>query len=147
MVTGSADPPGCHTVLVFQGTEKGGHTRIRELGLRVQELEAGPFTFLLVDSQPVAYADRSLEVPRYYRVREHIRKGVTKALNKWLRGKAVEVVPQASIVGAFQGISRFGPEPVSERRQNERRSGAEVDPRVAQLAKALVDIMGNGASR
>jgi hypothetical protein len=121
--------------------------RIRTLGLKVQELEAGPFTFLLVDSQPVAYADRSLDVPRYFRTQDYIRKGVTKALNKWLRGKAVEVVPQASIVGAFQGISRFGPEPVSERRQSERRSGAEVDPRVAKVAQLLVEIMGNGASR
>ena len=128
--------------------------RLRELGLRVQELETGPLTFLLVDSQPVAYADRSGEHPRFYRAQEYVSteryqgKQITKALNKWLRSKPVELVPRQRIMETWQGVSRFNAEPVAERRREGRRAeDAVMDPKVAKMAQLLVEIMGNGASR
>src|SRR3954471_12269455 len=99
---------------------------LRELGLRVQELETGPLTFLLVDSQPVAYCDRS--IGQWFRAQEYVTtdryqgKGITKALNKWLAGHEVTSVPRSRIVEAFQGISRYAPETVTERRREGRRS-------------------------
>lgn len=122
---------------------------LRELGLRVQELETGPFKFLLVDSQPVAYHDSSIGA--WFRAQEYVSttryqgKGITKALNKWLKDQEVTSVPRAKIVEAFQGISRYASESLVERRQGGRRAEDQtLDPRVAQLARALVEIMGNG---
>lgn len=120
---------------------------LRELGLRVQELETGPYTFLLVDSQPVAYRHED----RYYRAHEYITtkryqgKGITKALNKWLKNKEVTAVPREAIVQAFQGVSRYTEGSITERRREGRRAeDASLDPRVRQLAEALMSIMANG---
>jgi len=121
---------------------------LRELGLRVQELETGPYVFLLVDSMPVAYQDKDRGA--WYRPQEYVStprymgKNVTKALNKWLKEKPVTVVPRAHIVTAFQGLSRYTPDAVADRRQGGRRADDTLDPRIAQLARALVEIMGNG---
>jgi hypothetical protein len=121
---------------------------LRELGLRVQELETGPLSFLIVDSQPVAYCDRSIGA--WFRAQEYVTtdryqgKGITKALNKWLKNHEVTSVPRSRILEAFQGVSRYASESLVERRREGRRSDDAVDPKVTQLAKALVEIMGNG---
>jgi hypothetical protein len=106
---------------------------LRKLGLHALELEAGPFTFLLLDCVPVAYRENG----RAYRSSQYFRKGVTKAINKWLKGQDADGTPQDHIVAVFQSISRFGPQVETDRRQTERRALADTRGPVDQLAEAL----------
>jgi hypothetical protein len=114
---------------------------LRSLGLKAQELEAGPYRFLLADSVPVAYTDGT----RWFRTTRYFRKGTTKALNKWLLDREVTHVDQDVIVQAFQGISRYTPE-VEDRRQAGRRERDQTPVNVLRLAEALHDVLANGRS-
>lgn len=82
---------------------------IRQLGLFVQELEAGPFVFLLSHSIPVAYWDTRAEAvpPGRFRTDRNFNKSTTRHLNKWLRGKEYATIPHGMIVAAFQHISIY----------------------------------------
>ena len=119
--------------------------RIRGLGLRAQELEAGPYRFLLSDSIPVAYTDGAT----WYKTVQYFDKATTKRLNRWFHDKAsgmpVASVPQSEIVSVFESVSRFSqPDQVEERRQSSRRERDQMPPTVMRLAEALVDALANG---
>ena len=62
---------------------------LRSLGLHAQELEVGPYIFLLSHSIPVAYRDRSSGAmpPGLYRTDRSFNKSVTRHLNTWIRGR------------------------------------------------------------
>lgn len=101
---------------------------LRSLGLNAQELEAGPYIFLISHSVPVAYKDRSQGAmwPGIYRTDKKFTKATTRHLNAWLRGSRYSTIPHEKIVEMFQSISRFE-QPESERRQGEDRRNA-TDP-------------------
>ena len=84
--------------------------RIRQLGLYAQELETGPFTFLLSHSVPVAYRDSRVDAqpPGLFRTDRYFSKATTAHINKWL-GKTprVSTIPHDLIVTAFDGLSRW----------------------------------------
>ena len=88
---------------------------LRQLGLYAQELESGPFTFLLSHSIPVAYRDARPEAPApgLYRTDAWYSKGTTQHLNKWLasKGGRYSTVPHDLVLEAFQGISRYSSVP------------------------------------
>ncbi len=98
---------------------------LRQLGLGVQELEAGPITILLSHSIPVAYRDIRPDAmpPGLYRTDMWFSKATTLHLNKWLHGKRYATLPHDLIVSAFQGISRYG----QNARQRETEAGHSVD--------------------
>jgi hypothetical protein len=109
---------------------------LRHLGLYVQELEAGPYRFLLVDSVPVAYTDGTT----WYRTSQYFRKGATKALNKWLRDRPVQLIDQQAIGTLFQSLDRFEPEP-ADQRQGGRRKQDQVPGGILKLAEALHEVL------
>lgn len=82
---------------------------LRELGLRAQELETGPFVFLLSHGIPVAYRDRRPDAmpPGWYRSDIRLSKATTRHQNKWLEGHQHATIPHELVLKAFQGISRF----------------------------------------
>ena len=89
--------------------------KLRQLGLNAQELEAGPYTFLLSHSIPVAYRDRSEDAmaPGLYRTDRTFNKSITRHVNTWLRDKGqYATVPHDVIVKAFSDLSRFSPKHV-----------------------------------
>ena len=115
---------------------------LRSLGLRTQELEAGPYHILLSDSIPVAYTDGS----GWYRTLQYFNKGTTKRLNKWLKDRTpVALVEQSAIIQVFESISRFT-EVAEERRQSGRREADQTPASVLRLAEALSDVLVNGRS-
>ena len=84
--------------------------RLRQLGFGVQELEAGPFLFLLSQSVPVAYVDRRPEAmaPGVFRSDGYFGKATTRHQNKWLNPKRpYAVLPHELVVQAFEQISRY----------------------------------------
>lgn len=88
--------------------------RLKRLGYRAQELEAGAFRFLLSDSVPVAYQDATGS----YRCHEFYSKATSRHQNEWLKGVRSKKVPQQHIQALFEGIDR-----VPERRHGDRRRG------------------------
>lgn len=84
--------------------------KIRQLGLYAQELEAGPFLFLLSHSVPVAYRDARADAPPpgAFRTDRFFSKATTAHLNKWL-GKTgrYSTIPHDLIVDAFNSLSRW----------------------------------------
>lgn len=92
--------------------------KVKTLGLRVQELETGPYTFLLVDSIPVAYRDRSPEAPGpgVFKTERRFNKAATRAENKWLHGLPFKVVSHDQIEEVFRSVSKFGESEPQERR-------------------------------
>lgn len=89
----------------------------------MQELETGPYTFLLVDSIPVAYRDRSPEAVAFglYKTDRRFNKAATRAQNKWLGRERFSVVPHEQIVEVYRSVSRFGAE--DEQQPQDRRGG------------------------
>ena len=84
--------------------------RLRHLGLNVQELEAGPFLFLLSNSVPVAYADTRPEAmaPGVFRSDGYFGKATTRHQNKWLADRRpYATVPHDLVVQAFESVSRY----------------------------------------
>jgi hypothetical protein len=84
--------------------------KLRSLGLSAQELETGPFLFLLSHSLPVAYRDTRPEAmrPGLYRTDRVFNKSITRHINTWLRDKGqYATVPHDVIVSTFEEISRF----------------------------------------
>lgn len=114
--------------------------RLRDLGLRAQELESGPYTFLLSKSTPVAYRDTSTGGPKWYRTEKFFSKGTTRHLNAWLKNKPHAIVPHEQIIAAWEGLSKHA-EPSVERRSVDRR---QDDSPVMRLAEALAAFMKNG---
>ena len=96
---------------------KGHGLSIRTIGFGMQELQAGPLTFLLSRSIPVAYRDARPEAmpPGAYRTDANFGKATTAHLNKWM-GRPGEgrfaIVPHDLILKAFSHISRFQPEAI-----------------------------------
>ncbi len=82
---------------------------LRQLGLYAQELETGPFTFLLSHSVPVAYKDSRTTLA--YRTDAWYSKATSAHLNKWLKGVRHAIVPHDLIVDAFQGVSIYTERP------------------------------------
>lgn len=83
--------------------------KLRPLGFGVQELEAGPFVFLLSQSIPVAYRDARPEagLPGVYRTDAWFSKATTAHLNKWLGKREYATIPHRLIIRAFEGLSRY----------------------------------------
>jgi hypothetical protein len=113
---------------------------LRTLGFRVQELEAGPYRVLLCDSTPVAYTDGT----HWFRTSQYHRKGVTKALNRWLKDRPVQEVAQQQIGELFQGLDRWS-DAMQDRRQTGRRE-TDQPKSVLRLAEALSEVLNNGRS-
>jgi hypothetical protein len=91
--------------------------RIHQLSLGVQELEAGPFLFLLSHSTPVAYVDRRPEAmaPGVYRSDVYIGKATTRHQNKWLQDKKpYATIPHDLVVKALDSISKYAEQPVHD---------------------------------
>jgi hypothetical protein len=86
---------------------------LRQLGLNAQELEVGPYLFLLSHSIPVAYRDRSSGAmpPGLYRTDRQYNKSVTRHVNRWIGERQASTVPHDVIVAAFQAISKFAGQP------------------------------------
>jgi hypothetical protein len=110
---------------------------LRHLGLYVQELEAGPYRFLLVDSVPVAYTDGTT----WYRTSQYFRKGATKALNKWLRDRPVQLIEQSAIGTLFQSLDKWSTEERPDQRQGGRRKQDQVPGGILKLAEALHEVL------
>jgi hypothetical protein len=113
---------------------------LRHLGLHVQELEAGPYRFLLVDSVPLAYTDGTT----WYRTSQYFRKGATKALNKWLRERPVQLIDQQRIGTLFQSLDKWSSEEKPDQRQGGRRKQDQVPGGILKLAEALHEVLNNG---
>jgi hypothetical protein len=86
---------------------------LRQLGLHAQELEVGPYLFLLSHSIPVAYRDRSSGAmpPGLFRTERSFNKSVTRHINTWIAGRSSSTVPHDVIVSTFQSISKFAGQP------------------------------------
>ena len=83
---------------------------LRQLGLHVQELEAGPLRFLISQSIPVAYLDMRPDAPApgVYRSKEWFNKATTRHQNAWLKDKGpYSEIPHELVVQAFESVSRF----------------------------------------
>lgn len=87
--------------------------KLRQLGLGAQELEAGPFVFLISHSIPVAYRDTRPDAmpPGWFRTDRNFNKATTRHINKWLEKKRFATIPHDMIVAAFENISRYAPVP------------------------------------
>lgn len=87
--------------------------KLRSLGLNAQELEVGPYLFLISHSIPVAYQDRSSGAmpPGLYRTDRFFSKSVTRHINTWIRGRPSSTVPHDVVVEAFQGVSKYAGQP------------------------------------
>jgi hypothetical protein len=118
---------------------------LRTLGLRTQELAAGPYRFLLSDSTPVAYTDGT----QWYVTEQYHNKGTTKRINKWLivnnqiPGRQAKQ-SQSAISELFMGLDRYSVEQPEERRQGGRRELDQTPPTVMRLAEALSAVLQNG---
>jgi hypothetical protein len=89
--------------------------RIRQIGLNAQELETGPFLFLLSHSIPVAYRDTRPNAmrPGLFRTDKFFSKSTARHINKWLNGKGpFSVIPHDVLVETFRGLSRYAGEEV-----------------------------------
>jgi hypothetical protein len=89
---------------------------LRTLGLNVQELETGPYVFLLSHSLPVAYRDRSPGAmpPGLYKTDRFFSKSVTRHVNKWVSDKGPHsTVPHDHIVSMFRSVSRYTDQPAT----------------------------------
>jgi hypothetical protein len=86
---------------------------LRQLGLNAQELEVGPYLFLLSHSIPVAYRDRSSGAmpPGIYRTDRSFNTSVTRHINTWVGSKSASTVPHEVIVAAFQNVSKYAGQP------------------------------------
>jgi hypothetical protein len=86
---------------------------LRSLGLNAQELEVGPYIFLLSHSIPVAYSDRSSGAmpPGLFRTDRSFNKSVTRHINKWIGGRSASTVPHSVVVQAFQATSKYTEQP------------------------------------
>jgi hypothetical protein len=114
--------------------------KVRTLGLRVQELETGPYIFLLVDSIPIAYRDRSpdAEAPGAYRTDRRFNKAATRAQNRWLGNRRYDIISHEKIEAVFASVSRFSEPDVPERRANPiGRRETDRDPVQAFLSHAM----------
>lgn len=100
---------------------------LRSLGLNAQELEAGPYVFLISHSVPVAYKDRSPGAmrPGIYRTDKKFTKATTRHLNAWLRGSRYATIPHEQIIDMFQSISRFPPDHDERRIGDDRRNATD----------------------
>ena len=115
---------------------------LRSLGLRTQELAAGPYRFLVSDSTPVAYTDGS----GWYVTDRYWNKATTKRINRWLHANdqpSVSRRSQQEIGQLFEGVDRWAVESV-ERRQSGRRELDQVPESVQGLAMALARVINNG---
>lgn len=93
--------------------------KLRQLGYRAQELEAGPYRFLISDSVPVAYNDGLVA----YRSQEFFSKATTRHQNTWLGDIKARRVPHQAILDLFEALDRFQPERrLGDRRQIEQRT-------------------------
>lgn len=107
--------------------------RVRTLGLRVQEAEVGPYTFLLVDSQPIAYKDRRA-TGGIYRTNKRFNKAATRAQNKWLHRRQYAIVPHQDIVSAWASATHFGHEaPAAPERREVPMGRREGDRKINEL--------------
>jgi hypothetical protein len=112
---------------------------LRTLGLRTQELAAGPYRFLLSDSIPVAYTDGD----QWYVTDLWHNKATTKRINRWLHANdkpAVSRRSQQEIGALFEGLDRYTVESV-ERRQSGRRELDQVPESTRDLAFALAKVL------
>lgn len=104
--------------------------RLRQLGLHVQELEAGPLRFLISQSVPVAYQDMRPEAmpPGVFRSDAYFNKATTRHQNAWLKDKGpYSTVPHELVIQAFESVSRYTNTPtVWQRRKEDKRQGQEV---------------------
>ena len=121
---------------------------LRTLGLRTQELAAGPYRFLLSDSTPVAYHDGEA----WYVTEQYHNKGTTKRINKWLHSNdqtpgTQAKKPQSEIGDLFMGLDRWSVAQPEERRQAGRRELDQTPPTVMRLAEALSAVLMNGGGR
>jgi hypothetical protein len=115
---------------------------LRTLGLRTQELAAGPYRFLLSDSIPVAYTDGD----HWYVTDLWHNKATTKRINRWLHSNdkpPTNKRSQQEIGALFEGLDRYTVESV-ERRQGGRRELDQTPPNVMRLAEALSAVLMNG---
>jgi hypothetical protein len=89
---------------------------LRQLGLNAQELEVGPYLFLLSHSIPVAYRDRSggAMPPGLFRTDRNFNKSVTRHINTWVGDKPASTVPHDVIVQAFRSVSKYAGQPANE---------------------------------
>lgn len=107
--------------------------KVRTLGLRVQEAEVGPFTFLLVDGQPIAYRDRRA-TGGIYRTNKRFNKAATRAQNKWLHRRQFAIVPHQEIVEAWTSATHFGHStPAAPQERRELFGRREGDRRISEL--------------
>jgi hypothetical protein len=83
--------------------------RLRQLGLYAQELESGPFTFLISHSVPVAYRDSRPDAPApgLFRTDAYFSKATSAHLNKWLGKARYSTIPHDLIVTAFNDLSKW----------------------------------------
>ena len=112
---------------------------LRTLGLRTQELAAGPYRFLLSDSVPVAYTDGD----NWYVTDQYHNKATTKRINRWLYSHdkpATSKRSQQHIGDLFQSLDRYTLDTV-ERRQGGRRELDQVPESVQGLALALAKVL------
>lgn len=83
--------------------------QFRTLGLRVQELEVGPYVFLMVDGEPIAYKDgrENAEPPGLYKTDTRFSKAATRAQNKWIGRRRYVTIPHDEVKEALNSVSRF----------------------------------------
>ena len=95
--------------------------KLRQLGLHVQELEAGPLLFLVSQSVPVAYVDMRPEAmrPGVFRSDGYFNKATTRHQNAWLRDKGqYATIPHELVVQAFESVSRYSGQPWGQKRNS-----------------------------
>ena len=115
---------------------------LRTLGLRTQELAAGPYRILLSDSIPVAYTDGD----QWYITEMYHNKATTKRINRWLYSNdkpSVSKRSQRDIGMLFENLDRYTQESV-ERRTGGRRELDQVPESTMGLAVALARVLTNG---
>jgi hypothetical protein len=117
--------------------------QLRTLGLRTQELAAGPYRFLLSDSIPVAYTDGD----HWYVTEQYHNKATTKRINRWLYSHdkpATNKRSQKEIGALFEGLDRYTLDEAVDRRQGGRRELDQVPESTRDLAMALARVLANG---
>ena len=67
--------------------------KLSPIGSNVTELDKGDVTILFSYSTPVAAWDRS--IGKYFRTAQSFSRTTTKHINKWLKGKPADFMPQA----------------------------------------------------
>jgi hypothetical protein len=114
---------------------------LRTLGLRTQELAAGPYRFLLSDSIPVAYHDGEAWVI----TDTWHNKATTKRINRWLYSNNQQPgqqmrKPQTEIGNLFESLDRYTQTEI-DRRQGGRRELDHIPPQALNLAEAIAGIL------